>query len=220
MATKNTEKLDKKRKSESMQQFKSDFENFLTETGANEELARHLKKDLSARINMPYFKEKELYGEKMSPLNVCLGFCELAISYLAISDDNENFIKVTLALLCQQQGQSFRKISPHGKKGPRYQSIPRSDLIWEHPIPVNYTKEYIYDCICRSDIEEIKNYLDFLAETPQVCMLKEGEEDKILKEYKATMPKGWNYKKDSPYDRYIKSGLDLNKLGLDNSRWE
>ena len=158
---------------------------------------------------MPYYKEVK--GRRgLSPIDVCIGFCKLAIAY-----EDKDFIKIALAWLCKQQGQSFRKISPQDKKkGSRYQSIGRGKkIIWEHPIPVNYSKNYLYDCICRNDLAEATNYLSFLSQVHQVCMLKE-EDDLILKQYKDTMPNDWDYHKDSPYIRYIESKMDLNGLGL------
>jgi len=209
MATQITERLNRKRMSDSVQQFKTSFEMFLTETGADAELIRHLKKDLSAKMDMPYYKEVK--GRRnLSPREVCIGFCELAISY-----EDKDFIKTALAWLCKQQGQSFRKISPQDKKkGSRYQSIARGKkIIWEHPIPVNYSKNYLYDCICKNDLKKATDYLSFLSRVHQVCLLKE-ENDLILKQYKDTMPNGWDYQNDSPYIRYTLSGMDLKTLGL------
>lgn len=207
--TKITEKLQKKRQSISVQEFKKNFELFLKETNADKVIADHLRKDLSAKIDMPYYGEIKM-RRTMKPMDICLGFCKLGMIY-----EDKEFVKAALGWLCRQQGQSFRKICPQNKKrGSRYKGIASSGkIIWEHPIPVNHTKKYIFECILKKDIGEINNYLTYISNIQQVSLLKQ-EDEKILKKYKDAMPLEWNYRTDSPYIRYILSGMDLNKIGI------
>ncbi len=179
------------RKPEDIEKFRGEIENFLKETNASEEIACLLKKDLSKTTDMPFYKQ-ETEPEIITRIRT---YCKLLINF-----NNDAFTEKLLSELSKQQQQSLRKLSrPLNKQS--------EGVIWEHSIPVNYTKKMLLDLIKKKDLKTIKEYLNFVYEkAPQIYLTKEQDE-KVNQNYRDTMPEGWGWKTDDPFIRYKKAGI-------------
>ncbi|MCQ2050233.1 MAG: hypothetical protein MJZ22_04435 [Candidatus Saccharibacteria bacterium] len=48
-----------------------------------------------------------------------------------------------------------------------------------------------------------------MSTVPQIVLSK-SDDARVNKEWKDTMPDGWNWKTDNPFARYIAAGIDSN----------
>ena len=191
---------EKKRNSPEMQDFRKEIELFLEKTKADADTIYRLKTDLAKKTDMPFYKEdhgSRCGRAKMSAPEIVYIYCELLISY-----GDMDFSERLLDWLSRQQEQSMRKLSQKLNE-----SENQTDGIWEHSIPVNYTKKMLLDLIKKKDLKTIKEYLKFVYEkAPQICLTKE-QDDKVNKKYRDTMPEGWDWKTGDPFIRYKKAGI-------------
>lgn len=206
--TKYTDKLREERESPQMQEFKKRVETFLKKGSVDLETQYHLKSNLAAKINLPYYGESKGKRPK-NPYNhfeIVLAFCKYLIRY-----DNLDFTKELLDKLTIQQNQSLRKIAKRRKDINR---LPSKNAIWEHIIPVNVVKNRVLEIIgCNATDNEklklIENTLTIYEMAGQIHITR--EDDKKLKnsKYNESMPSDWDWTEGKIFSRYVESGIDL-----------
>ena len=80
--------------------------------------------------------------------------------------------------------------------------------VWEHPIPLKYTREILVDYIVKDKFFEIENYIDFIAnKTHQVFLSEKYNNQLNVIGLKDTMPQWWSWKTDDVFQRYIEAGI-------------
>lgn len=198
-----TKKLEEKRKSPEVQAFKARVNTFLVTVGASSEIIYRLRCDLSKKIDMPF------YGEvKSRPANMSLSVVEIAKEYirLLILYGDDSFSEELLSWLTKQQGQTFRRIHELSKKQKeRKRGLIRG--VYEHPVPVNYSKNLLLGFIKKKDVNSAFRYIEYMnAQIPQV-FLTEDEDFLVNQISRDGMPDGWNWKTDSPFERYVRAGI-------------
>ena len=136
-----TKKLEEERLSLKVQQFKKDVETFFEKAKVKPEVCYKICIDLSARINMPFYKEHRI--GKRSKIS-CEECAQEYIKYL-IQYNNYSFSnKLINDYLFQQQNQTFRKLHrrpPKQVARARFFKSSGRGFVWEHPVPSNYSKK-------------------------------------------------------------------------------
>ncbi|MBQ7444435.1 MAG: hypothetical protein IJS71_00650 [Clostridia bacterium] len=198
-----TKKLEARRNSPEVQSFKERVNTFLRDVGASEELVYRLRCDLSKKIDMPF------YGEpKVRPGNMSLSVVEIAKEYvlLLIRYGDEAFSEELLSWLTKQQGQTFRRIHRLSQKQKERKRKIKSG-VYEHPVPVNYSKLKLLEYIEKKNADNALRYIEYMsANIPQVFLTTE-EDSLVNRISKDSMPEGWNWETDSPFERYIRAGI-------------
>ena len=199
------DKLERKRNEPETQQLKRDVISFFKKTKMHPSISYKLCVDLSARICMPFYKEKRI-GKREPKKNI--EYAKEYIRYL-INYNDMDFAKRLLDQLTQQQSQALRKIHPRpSKQIARMKSIGKNNGVWEHPIPTNYSKQKLLSFIKSKNFKKACAYLDYLTQIPQIALTK--KEDYLVNEkLKDSMPKGWDWEKgDDPFVRYVDTGIN------------
>ena len=197
-----TIKLEEKRNSKEVQNFKLKVNNFLESMCASEEISYRIKCDLSKKIDMPF------YGEKKFKPKCILSIEDIAKEYirLLIEYNDFDFSKELFSWLTKQQGQTFRKIHKLSKVQKERKRKYKTG-VYEHPVPANYSRKFLLNCIFEKDYEKACRYIDYMsASIPQIFLTKD-EDIKVNQILKDSMPNNWNWEKDSPFIRYIMAGI-------------
>ena len=191
---------EKKRNSQEMSDFRNEIEIFLKKTNAPADISRRLKTDLATMTNMPFYGENrgQAYSRTtMSAPEIVYIYCELLISY-----GDQDFSGRLFDWLSRQQNQTMRKLSKKLNENKN-----QKGGIWEHSVPVNYTKKILLELIAKKDLDTIKEYLNFIHNNaPQVYLTKE-QDDKVNKNFRDTMPENWDWKTGDPFIRYKEAGI-------------
>jgi hypothetical protein len=142
-----------------------------------------IKQDLAIQTDMPFYRDrpKKIKGKRISYrdyLKQILNF------FILQSDDEFTFIVGLLRRLSVNQNQIIRKLAPR-------KSIIKKE-IWEHAIPVKIIVDELIEMIRKKDISELDKLLDVYELAGQRSLTK--EQDFKLKEFKTSMPKGWNWR--------------------------
>ncbi len=196
-------KTPKKLTKEEIEKFRSEINDFLRETKADNIIRYYMKTDLATMTDMPFYdcndEDRDTKPEnKKNVVDIVSEYCEL------LGSKKKDFQKKLLYWLSKQQNQSMRKLSKQLNNG-----------IWEHPIPLKYTREFLLKRIDKGEFDIIKEYLKFINENaPQIFLT--NEHNKIVnKKFKDKMPDDWDWKTDNPFARYIEAGIfDELKLKL------
>ena len=208
-----TEKLAKIKEKPETLKFKQDLLDFLNITNSSKEITYHIIKDLSIMISMPFYKEANIgLKNRMSVNEIIKNYCKISIEYIKITG-NIDFIKILFKWLSLNQGQSLRKLS---KLNSKQKSVKRNYYakgitgVFEHPIPIRYTKELLLNYIISNNYEDCSGYIDFVYKNTTQIFLRSDLNKKVVNCYNDTMPKGWNWKENNnnnPYQRYIEVGI-------------
>ena len=198
-----TKKLEARRNSLEVQEFKQQVIEFLNVTKASDEIKYKICCDLAKKIDMPFYHEAKL-GVKSNLKSDYLAkeYIKLLISY----GDNV-FAERLLSWLSRQQKQTFRniyKLSPK-QKARRIQY--NNNGVYEHPVPVNFSKQMFLCFIKNKDYKTACEYVDFLSNNVPQIFLTRQQDDLVNKVSRDTMPEGWDWKKDSPFIRYKLANL-------------
>ena len=203
----NTEMLEKERLSPEVQQFKKDVEIFFEKVNVKPEICYKICIDLSARINMPFYKEKRI--GKRSKIS-CEERAQEYVKYLIQYNKYSFSKKLINDYLFQQQNQTFRKLHRRPPKQVARAKTFRSfgeKYIWEHPVPSNYSKKMLLSFVKSKEYEKACDFIIFLSKIPQIALSKE-DDLKVNNVYKDSMPENWEWKKDDPFIRYVLAGID------------
>lgn len=207
MGTDVTNKLRAKRLSPKVQQFKKDVLEFFEKGTVSPEICYKICIDLSAKIDMPFYHENRIGNRSKISCEEC---AQEYIKYL-IQYNNYSFSeKLIKEYLFQQQNQTFRKLHRRPKKQiARAKAFKSSGkkIVWEHPIPSNYSKKMILSFIKSREYEKACDFIIFLSKIPQIALSTEDNE-KVNDLYKDSMPPNWDWKKDDPFIRYVLAGID------------
>lgn len=188
-------------------QFRERIEEFLISTSASPELSYTIKRDLSKKTDLPYYKKKKKVMKVSSPRSSLIReLMERLIQY----DDLEFSVQL-LKLLRVQQDQTLRKI-PHksiaGKT--REKMVGSKNGVWEHAIPAKYIMGELIEMIRLKDLCELEQLLKVYEMSGQHFVAK--EHDCLLNaKYKDSMPEGWSWKDENPelLIRYRLAGIDI-----------
>ena len=196
-------KREEERKSEKVQNFKNEIENFLKNTEAPEDISYQLRKDLGIMTNMPYYKEYKGIRNKMDKKKIIMDYAALLMEY-----DNPNFTSKLINSLSLNQLQTLRKLSPKPKNEiNRSKNIGSNNGIWEHPVPIKYIKKELINLINNKDFNELSNFLDFIIDKTNQIFLTKDEDNKVNSVYRSDMPPGWDWKTGNVYQRYIDANI-------------
>lgn len=209
--TEGTKKMEQKRLSPEVQNFKVEVIEFLKKTDASEEVKYKLSSDLSVIIDMPFYHERKLGRKNRMKTPECAKeYVRLLIQYNDIS-----FAEKLLSWITRQQNQTLRKLyrltkrQKYRKK--KYVEETGKKGVYEHPIPVNYTKKlllkYINEGNYEGNYKEACSYIDYLYTNVPQIHLTESQDEQVNAIYRDDMPEGWNWKKDNPFERYIRAGI-------------
>ena len=204
---------EEKRLSVEMQAFKQQILDFLQNNGADLDVQYHMVKDLAKMTSMPFYGDSNRGTKNRKPTNeVIKAYCRLLICYYKKTSDME-FARKLLSWLSMQQQQHLRKLTPLPiAQKHKYKAAKSAGqvCVYEHPIPVNYTKNLLLKYIEECDQQRIDAYIDFVFyNTRQVCMEKTWD-DQVNRLYKDTMPDNWNWKdpeNNDVYARYVSAGI-------------
>ena len=206
-------KLTQIRNSPKMQQFLCDVLLFLDSTNASQDIRYHLTRDLAKRMDLPFYESPYKCGKRnrMGADQIVKEYCGLCVTYCNQDPNNIGFIKELLQLLSVQQNQHMRKLSPRTSnqknKRAKMKNLKKTD-VWEHPIPLKYTRKILVDYIVAGNIIEIENYIKFLTKnTYQVFLVEEWNRQLNAIGLKDTMPQGWSWKTGNVFQRYVEAGI-------------
>lgn len=142
---------------------------------------------------------------KMSADAIVKGYRKVCSDYYKKFPD-DSFIEKLFSHLSEQQNQCLRKLSkpkrikPEGKKG-----------VWEHPIPVKYSRDILIGYIKSGDQIKINSYIDFIwANTYQVFLEEKWDGKLRACGLRDTMPTDWNWEvpgKNNVFQRYLDTGI-------------
>ena len=137
----------------------------------------------------------------MTVVDIAKKYIDLLIEY----GDNA-FADELMHWLIRQQSQTFRRIHVRPPKQSQRRSTNKKG-VFEHPVPVNYSVAFLLRCIKNKNRNAAYQYIDFMhLKVPQIFLY--DEENKTANEkFKDDMPKGWNWKTDSPFVRYQLAGI-------------
>lgn len=186
-------KRESKRTSVETEQFKNKL-CFLLEN-AKPEVAYRIKCDLAIQNDMPFYNDrpKRIKGKRI-PSREYLR----EILFFLIQCEDKDFVKILLKKLSVNQGQIIRKLAPR---------IGQRKDIWEHAIPAKVIVIELFEMVLKDDLTELDKLLDVYASAGQRGLSK--EQDLLLKEYKASMPEEWDWRKSDvdPLARHNKLGI-------------
>ncbi|MBR5412163.1 MAG: hypothetical protein IK114_03845 [Fibrobacter sp.] len=208
MGTPTTNKLKEKHDSPKVQQFKKDVLDFFEKGNVRPEICYKICIDLSAKMDMPFYHEKRIGKKSKISCEEC---AQEYIKYL-IQYNNYSFSeKLINEYLFQQQNQTFRKIHrrpPKQKARAKAFKLSGKEIVWEHPIPSNYSKKMFLSFVKSKDYEKACDFIIFLSKIPQIALLKETENKKVNSLFNDSMPENWNWEKDDPFIRYVLADID------------
>ena len=202
------------KQSPAMQAFKNKILMFLSITNASDAIVYHMIQDLSRMTSMPFYGETRNYGikNKMCSNIVIKSYCELFVYYYQKTHDID-FIKEIIKWLSRQQNQHFRKLSkihPQQKAKKKVLESMGQSGVFEHPIPVSYSKSVLIQYIQTEDLGRINKYIDFIWENTYQVFLETTLDQTVNATYSDTMPANWNWEDTSnnyPFQRYVSVGI-------------
>ena len=178
-------KREAKRKSPETIEFKRQINDFLI--GQKTEIIYAIKRDLACMTSMPFYNDRpEKTDIKFSHKELLIQFMEAFIKY-----ENKEFIVKLIRSLNRNQAQTIRKVAPR---------IGNKSEIWEHVIPAKYIVEELIKMIDNKDISELTKLLNIYESAGQRGITK--EQDLLLSEYRSSMPKDWNWRKENTNPLY------------------
>lgn len=197
-----TKRLEEHRLSKEVQDFKKQVIDFLLKTEASDKFIYRVKCDLSKKIDMPFYGDRKERTSLMTDSDAAKEYVILLIKY-----DKPSFTEELLSWLTKQQNQTFRRIH----KIPKSQKLRREKFskkgVYEHPVPVNHSKKILVEYINNGNSEEALSYIDFLEGVPQIFLTTE-EDNLVNRCFKDKIPDDWDWRKDDPFARYVKAGID------------
>ena len=213
MATQITQKLKEQKLSPKMKEFKTKVNILLN--SAEPEIQYHIVQDLAKKMNLPFYKDTRGWGirQKMTSDRVVKAYCRLCIDHLKKNND-EDFIKEFLMHLSEQQNQHLRKLSRRTtaqKKKKDAIKTQNEKGVWEHPIPLVYTRNILFDYIKNGCYSKIDLYIDFIFQNTYQVFLTEQWDNKLSElGLRDNMPKGWNWEeasRNNVFQRYIEAEI-------------
>ena len=214
MSTKITQRLDEQRNSPEMRVFKEKV-NAMLEFANDPKIEYYLIRDLAKKINLPFYKETSGRGRrtKMSSDTIIKGYCKLFCDYYKTHSD-DNFIEELFMHLSEQQNQHLRKLSRRTSCQNRKSATIKMESkngVWEHPIPLKYSRDILIDYIKCDNQHKINAYIDFIwTHTYQVFLVDKWDRKLNAFGLRDTMPTGWNWEDPSNnnvFQRYIEVGI-------------
>lgn len=208
MSTQQTRRLNDRRNSLEMQEFKRKVNDFFA-FSCNPEIEYYMIRDLAKKINLPFYKETRGRGrrKKMSSDEIVKGYCELCIGHYEINSDKA-FIEKLFQHLSEQQNQHLRKLS--ARCDCQKQQVKQKG-VWEHPVPVKYSRDVLLGYIFCGNREKINAYVDFIREnTYQVFLAEKWDNELRICGLRDKMPTGWNWEDPSNnnvFQRYVAAGI-------------
>ena len=206
MGTEVTQKLVQQRNAQGMQAFKEKV-NALLLFANSPEIEYYMVRDLAKRINLPFYKETAGRGirTKMATDVIIKGYCAISSEYYKIEPDDK-FIEELFMHLSEQQNQHFRKLSKRTKEQLKNKTKNQNG-VWEHPIPLKYSRDILIGYIKSGEQNKINAYIDFLwNNTYQVFLTKDLDDRLLALGLQYSMPKDWNWEdpeNNNVFQRYI-----------------
>lgn len=177
MQSKLSKKREEKRNSPSTQEFRLKILDLIK--NIEPEVGYSIMKDLSCMTSMPFYKNRP---EKIKIIKDNSSMLKAYVELLA-SHHDENFAIKTIKSLNKNQAQLLRKVAP---------KIGDKKDIWEHAIPTKVIVDEIVRMIKDKDSSMLDQLLSVYQQAGQRALTK--DEDKLLSNYKCSMPDGWNWK--------------------------
>lgn len=199
MSTNSTKRMNKKRISEEVQNFKEKVLDFFDKANVSPEIRYKICVDLAKKMDMPFYKEKKIGTQsRISCVDRAKEYVRLLIEY-----DDFSFSEKLINELTKQQQQTLRKIHPRTKEQKTRKEILGKDSVWEHPIPTNYSKQLILSYIRNKNQDSALKFIDYLSKVPQIALSK--DEDKTVNEkFKDSMPEGWHWEEIGKNDQFAR----------------
>lgn len=196
---------EKTRTSPEMAKFKQQIIDFLAVTNATDETSYFLTSDLSKMTSMPFYKAAKI-GKKPNHIvesNIIVkNYIMLFAKYYSLNKDVE-FISKLFSWLKRNQSQYLRKLSKKTAfQKSREKKYGSANGIWEHPVPVNYTKEFLISCIISGDMDKAYSYIDRIYNFGHQVFLTKEENDAVCTKYNDTMPDNWDWETGDIFARY------------------
>jgi len=191
-----SKKREEKRNSPETKEFRLKILDLIKD--ADSEVGYSIMKDLACMTSMPFYKNRP---EKVKITKDHVSMLKSYVELLANYHDEEFSIK-TIKSLNANQAQLFRKVAP---------KVGNKKDIWEHAIPVKVIVDEIIIMIQSKDMSMLDTLIDIYCQAGQRALTK--NEDKLLSNYKSSMPNGWDWKDKNvdPLARYTKVGIDHTK---------
>ncbi len=206
-------KRQEKRLGAEMQMFKQQILAFLQDTNADSNIQYHMVKDLAKMTSMPFYGDSNRGTRNKMPSNdVVKAYSRLLVCYFKMTEDLE-FVEKLLSWLSRQQQQHLRRLSrlPAAQKSKRAVAIKAGQCgVYEHPIPVNYTKKLLLKYIEEGDQKSIDGYIDFIYNHTYQVFLESTWDNQVNLLYKDTMPDAWNWmdpENNNVFARYISASI-------------
>ena len=131
--------------------------------------------------------------------------------------NDTTFLKALFQDLKAQQMNLFKFVAPilyksktYSDKGKYYTGKgPGIGYTKEHVIPSSYVSNLLFKMVIDNTVQED---FDILMSKYFQVKLNVEDDNKLDKEFRSTMPSGWDFKTDDPWDRYIAGGVDLDTI--------
>ncbi len=197
-----------------MQMFKRKVNEFLGISNVPE-IEYYLIRDLAKKINLPFYKETSGRGKrkKMNSDEIVKGYCELCSRYYKIYPDND-FIEKLFQHLSEQQNQHLRRLSKRTERQKRKSATMKQiskKNVWEHPIPVKYSRDILVGYIKSGNQVKINAYIDFIWKNTYQVFLEEKWDKELEKcGLREKMPAGWDWEdplNNNVFQRYVEAGI-------------
>ena len=203
-------KREEKRNSQQTKDFRKKIINFLETTRADNEIVYSIKRDLSKKTDMEFYKQKKkIVKIKRQNIEIVKEYVRLLIEY-----NDLDFAKRLIKKLSVQQDQALRKIALRSEIDQEKAKVYGNENgIWDHVIPVKVVVSEIVNMIKNNDASEIDKLLNIYCKAGQRFITKDI--DNLLKnKYKACMPENWDWRnnKSDPLARYKALNISNRKL--------
>tara|TARA_R110000737_G_scaffold309073_1_gene317295 strand:- start:1348 stop:2175 length:828 start_codon:yes stop_codon:yes gene_type:complete len=131
--------------------------------------------------------------------------------------NDTTFLKALFQDLKAQQMNLFKFVAPilyksktYSDKGKYYTGKGSGPgYTKEHIIPSSYVSDLLFKMVIDNTVQED---FDILMSKYFQVKLNVEDDNKLDKEFRSTMPSGWDFKTDDPWDRYIAGGVDLDTI--------
>ena len=132
--------------------------------------------------------------------------------------NDTTFLKALFSDLGIQKRNLFKFVAPITHKSKTYSSDSKyykgkglgKGYVEEHAIPASYVSKLLFKMVMDDTVQEDFDIL--MSKYFQVLLNIEDDNKLDNAGFKSTMPDGWDFKTDDPWDRYRAGGVDLNTI--------